>query len=95
MVAQTGISEGLVEEFLGHLHRRGRGSYMMRSWRLGLTDFSRWLVGVGRPLAEVSRGDIAAYIGEFSAASSTAGRASRVVDLSTGIGFPGGVRRGR
>jgi integrase/recombinase XerD len=90
-VEQAGIAEELVEEFVGHLGRRGRGSYTMRSYRLGLADFSRWLTRVGRPLVAVSRRDVEAYIGEFAAGPGTAARASGVVDLATGQ--PVAVRR--
>lgn len=88
---QAGIAEELVEEFVGHLECRGRGSYTARSYRLGLADFSRWLTGVSRPLVEVSRRDVEAYIGEFAAGPGTAARASGVVDLATGKPVP--VRR--
>ena len=88
---EVGIAEELVEQFIGYLERRGRGSYTMRSYRLGLTDFSRWLASADRPLAGVSRRDIESYIAEFAAGPGTAVRASGVVDLSTGQPVP--VRR--
>jgi len=91
MVEQAGIAEELVEEFVGHLECRGRGSYTARSYRIGLADFSRWLTDVSRPLVEVSRRDVEAYIGEFAAGPGTAARASSVVDLATGKPVP--VRR--
>ena len=53
---KAGIAEELVEEFLGHLEARGRGSYTMRSYRLGLADFSRWLAGVGRAVGGAAVG---------------------------------------
>jgi len=81
---QAGIADELVEEFVRHLERRGRGSYTMRSYRLGLGDFSRWLTRVGRELVEVSRRDVEAYVGEFAAGPGTAARGSGVVDLATG-----------
>ncbi|WP_290705228.1 tyrosine-type recombinase/integrase [Gordonia sp. UBA5067] len=81
---RDGIAEELVEDFVGHLERRGRGSYTARSYRLGLADFSRWLTRVDRPLVAVSRRDVEAYIGEFAAGPGTAARASGVVDLATG-----------
>ncbi|MGC3021904.1 tyrosine-type recombinase/integrase [Brevibacterium sp. FAM 24630] len=79
---QTGVPDEAITEFLGYLERRGRGSYTMRSYRLGLEDFSRWLHRGGRVLVEVSRADIEAYISEFAAGE---GRMNHgVVDLATG-----------
>lgn len=88
---QAGIPDQLVEEFVEHLERRGRGSYTARSYRLGLSDFSRWLQGAGRELDVVSRRDVEAYIGEFAAGPGHASRSAGVVDLSTGEPVP--VRR--
>jgi integrase/recombinase XerD len=87
----TGIREQLVEEFLEHLERRGRGSYTARSYRLGLADFSRWLQRAGRELDVVSRRDVEAYVGEFAAGPGQAPRTAGVVDLATGEPAP--VRR--
>lgn len=79
---QTGVPDEAITEFLGYLERHGRGSYTMRSYRLGLEDFSRWLHREGRVLVEVSRADIEAYISEFAAGE---GRTNHgVVDLATG-----------
>lgn len=82
---QTGIPEQLVEEFVEHLERRGRGSYTVRSYRLGLSDFSRWLARSGRLLGDVSRRDVEAYVGEFAAGPGQASRGVGVVDLATGV----------
>lgn len=88
---QTGIPEQLIGEFLEHLERRGRGSYTARSYRLGLSDFSRWLQRAGRELDAVTRRDVEAYVGEFAAGPGQAGRRAGVVDLATGQPVP--VRR--
>ncbi len=81
---QTGIPVELVEDFLDHLERRGRGTYTARSYRLGLSDFSRWLQRAGREFDVVSRRDVEAYVGEFAAGPGQAGRGGGVVDLATG-----------
>lgn len=52
---QAGIPEQQFEEYIKHLERCGRGSYRVRSYRLGLTDFSRWLQRAGREIDVVSR----------------------------------------
>lgn len=83
MQQATGIPEQLIGEFVEHLVRRGRGSYTVRSYRLGLSDFSRWLQREGREFDAVSRRDIEAYIGEFAAGPGQTSRAA-VVDLATG-----------
>lgn len=88
---QTGIPDQAVDEFVEHLERRGRGSYTVRSYRLGLADFSRWLQRAGRELDAVSRRDVEAYVGEFAAGPGLAGRRAGVVDLATGDKVP--VRR--
>lgn len=91
MVEQAGLIEELVEEFVEHLDRRGRGSYTRRSYRLGLDDFSRWLTRVDQPLVKVTRRDVEAYIAEFAAGPGSGARVSGVVDLATGAPVP--VRR--
>lgn len=63
---QAGIPGEVVETFLEHLKRRGRGSYTARSYRFALEDFSRWLCRSGYSLDEVSRRVLEAYIGEFA-----------------------------
>lgn len=88
---QTGIPDRLVEEFVDHLERRGRGSYTARSYRLGLADFSGWLQRAGRELDLVSRREVEGYVGEFAAGPGQAGRRAGVVDLATGEPVP--VRR--
>ena len=88
---QTGIPVELVEDFLDHLERRGRGTYTARSYRLGLSDFSRWLQRAGREFDAVSRRDVEAYVGEFAAGPGQAGRRVGVVDLATSEQVP--VRR--
>ena len=88
---QTGIPAELIEDFLEHLDRRGRGTYTAHSYRLGLSDFSRWLQRAGREFDTVSRGDVEAYVGEFAAGPGQAGRRAGVVDLATGEPVP--VRR--
>jgi len=91
MVVQPGIPGSVIEEFVAHLQRRGRGSYTARSYRLGLADFSRWLEGRGRSLSEISRRDVESYIGEFAAGPGRTGRRAGVVDMATGRPVP--VRR--
>lgn len=88
MQQTAGIPDSLIEEFVAHLERRGRGSYTVRSYRLGLADVSRWLKRAGRELDEVGRRDVEAYIGEFAAGPSQATRTSGVVDLATGEPVP-------
>lgn len=88
---QAGIPDQAVDEFVEHLERRGRGSYTVRSYRLGLADFSRWLQRARRELDVVSRRDVEAYVGEFAAGPGQAGRRGGVVDLATGEPVP--VRR--
>lgn len=86
-----GITDELVQEFIEHLERRGRGSYTARSYRLGLADFSRWLREGERGLDVLSRRDVEAYIGEFAAGPGRTGRRGAVTDLATGEPVP--VRR--
>jgi len=74
MDGQRGIPDTLIEEFLAHLQRRGRGSYTVRSYRLGLGDFGRWLTSVGRGVDEVSRRDVEAYVDEFARGDPAAAR---------------------
>lgn len=65
-----------VGEFVEHLVVLGRSSYTVRSYRLGVEHFRRWLEP--RLLLEVSRTDVAAYIGAFEAGAG--GRAPRTVN---------------
>lgn len=88
---RRGIPVGLVEDFLDDLERRGRGTYTARSYRLGLSDFSRWLQRAGREFDAVSRRDVETYVGEFAAGPGQVGRRVGVVDLATGEPVP--VRR--
>ncbi len=88
---QTGVPDQVVEEFLDHLERRGRGSYTARSYRFGMSDFSRWLQRAGREFDVVTRRDVEAYVGEFAAGPGQAGRRVGVLDLATGEPVP--VRR--
>ncbi len=65
-----------VEEFVEHLVVLGRSSYTVRSYRLGVEHFRRWLEPWA--LLEVSRTEIAAYVGVFEAGGG--GRAPRTVN---------------
>lgn len=89
MTIAYGIPAELVEEFLEHLVRRGRGSYTTRSYRLALHDFGCWLAEREQPLDGVSRADVEAYIDAFAHGHRTGGRAPRsqrtsVVELTSG-----------
>jgi hypothetical protein len=88
MAEQPGIPEGLIDEFLAHLARRGRGSYTAQSYRLGLRDFARWLTAAGRRLDEVAQRDIESYVDEFARGAKSGARRpdprrAGVVDLAT------------
>ncbi len=83
------VSAQLVEELLEHLARRGRGSYTIRSYRLGLQDFSCWLTERQQPLEAVCRADLEAYVDAFARGQRTGGRPPRgqhtsVVELKSG-----------
>ncbi|HSI93241.1 MAG TPA: site-specific integrase [Jiangellaceae bacterium] len=87
---QPGVPDTVIEEFLAHLQRRGRGSYTVRSYRLGLGHFDRWLTSVGCGMDGVSRHDVEAYIDEFARGEPAAARphaesrqAPVVVDLAS------------
>ena len=81
----TGIREELVEEFVEHLERRGRGSYTRpvpigsgcRTSRVGRN-------ARGVELDMVLRCDVEAYVGEFAAGPGRASRVAGVFDLVTG-----------
>lgn len=77
MTIEFGVPAPLVEEFLEHLARRGRGSYTTRSYRLGLHDFSCWLTEREESLGSVSRADVEAYVDAFARGHRTGGRAPR------------------
>ncbi|HEX6685676.1 MAG TPA: tyrosine-type recombinase/integrase [Candidatus Limnocylindrales bacterium] len=53
----------------------GRSGYTLRSYRLGLTDFTGWLANEGVALAEVQRRHVEAYV-----AKSAVGRAATAVN---------------
>lgn len=98
-----------VEEFVGYLERRGRGTYTSRSYRLGLGNFGEWLAGKSIELAAVSKTDVEAYIDRFARGLDRGGqaRAARTVNhrlsvLASFFGFlierdtdRGGVWAGR
>ena len=54
-----------VEAFAEHLVVLGRSSYTVRSYRLGVEHFRRWLHP--RSLDDVTRAVVGDYIGEFAA----------------------------
>ncbi len=77
MTIEFGVPVQLVEEFLEHLARRGRGSYTTRAYRLGLQDFSCWLTEREQSLEGVSRVDVEAYVDAFARGHRTGGRPTR------------------
>lgn len=66
-----------VDAFVEHLVVLGRSSYTLRTYRLGVEHFRRWLLP--RSSDEVSRSDIAQYIGEFAVGEGKA-RAARTIN---------------
>lgn len=52
--------------FLSALASRGRSSYTLRTYALGLAHFFEWLAARAVRLVDVERGDVVAYIGEFA-----------------------------
>jgi integrase/recombinase XerD len=95
-MGEPGIGSREIDEFLGYLARPGRGSYIARSYRLGLEDFARWLVGRDRCLVEVSRLDVEDYVDAFGCGRWPEGgpvpRRTGVVDLGTGSPRTTGAR---
>ena len=88
MTIEFGVPAQLIEEFLEHLARRGRGSYTTRAYRLGLHDFSCWLTERGQLLDRVVRADVETYIDAFARGHRTGGRpprgqATAVVELKS------------
>ncbi|MDR0594008.1 MAG: site-specific integrase, partial [Bifidobacteriaceae bacterium] len=80
---RVGVSVGDLDGFARHLERRGRGSYTVKSYRLGVGDFSRWLESDGRSLAGVTRADVEVYIDRFARGADRGGgtrRAPRTVN---------------
>lgn len=89
MSVEFGVSVELVEDFLARLAGRGRGSYTIRSYRLGLRDFGCWLTEREQPLEAVRRADIEDYVAAFAQGQCTGGRPARgqhtsVVELTSG-----------
>jgi integrase len=85
---QFGVPVVVVDGFVDDSRRRGRGSYTIRSYRLGVGDFSRWLVERQRAAAAVSRRDVEDYITAFAAGDRADGHpsyaaASAVVDVGS------------
>lgn len=64
--SQPGLPETDLLEFLADLTVREASSYTVRSYRLGLSDFGRWLGEQDLPLSAVKRRDITAYIDGFA-----------------------------
>ena len=88
MAIEFGVPAQVVEEFLEHLARRGRGSYTTRAYRLGLQDFGWWLAEREQSLEGVSRADVEAYVDAFARGYRTGGRPPReqrtsVVELTS------------
>lgn len=74
---QLGVPEIDAKEFLAHLQVRGASTYTLRSYRLGLADFGRWLAGHGLPASAVQRADVAAYIDAFARGADRGAAAGR------------------
>lgn len=53
-----------VDEFTEHLVVLGRSSYTIRTYRLGVEHFLRWLAPADAD--GVTRGTIASYVGDFA-----------------------------
>src|SRR4051794_23359036 len=51
---------------LRELASRGRSSYTVRTYALGLAHFLEWLSDRATRLADVERGDVVAYVAEFA-----------------------------
>jgi integrase/recombinase XerD len=82
-MARFGVPGVELDAFLEHLARRDRGSYTLRTYRLGLQDFSQWLVRAGVALSAVTVRDVEAYMAEFASGTGRRSR-SAVVELATG-----------
>jgi integrase/recombinase XerD len=67
-----------VEAFVEHLVVLGRSSYTVRSYRLGVRHFQRWLGPTS--LAEVTRSLVGEYVGAFAAGIDGEARAARTVN---------------
>ena len=52
--------------FLQALANRGRSSYTLRTYALGLAHFLEWLSARDTRLGEIERGDVVAYVAEFA-----------------------------
>jgi integrase/recombinase XerD len=76
-MGDVGIACDEIEEFLECLDRRGCGSYTLRSYRLGLTDFCRWLAEAGVHLDHVDRRVVEAYVTAFAAGPRGGAQAAR------------------
>jgi integrase/recombinase XerD len=73
-----GLSRGAVERlqaledgdeavaFLRALASRGRSSYTLRTYALGVAHFLEWLAARATRLADVERGEVVAYVAEFA-----------------------------
>lgn len=77
MSIEFGVPAEVVEEFLEHLVRRGRGSYTTRSYGLALQDFSCWLGERQQSLLAVGRADVEDYIDAFARGHRSGGRLPR------------------
>jgi hypothetical protein len=51
--------------FLASLVTRGRSSYTVRTYALGLAHFLEWTAARGVRLVAVDRGEVVAYVAEF------------------------------
>jgi integrase/recombinase XerD len=76
-MGDVGIACREIEEFLEWLGRRGCGSYTLRSYRLGLGDFCRWLAEAGVGVDQVDRRVVEAYVTAFAAGPRGGARAGR------------------
>ena len=100
MTEAGGVPAEVLELFLASLVNRGRGSYTVRSYRLGVSDFGRWLLARQRPLESVTPRDVADYVAGFAGGEGRDDRggnasAGAAVDLATGRPVGGAGRAAR
>jgi len=88
MQEESDSTETAIEWFLQSLSRRGASSYTLRSYRLGLGDFSRWLQAQGgQDVDRVGRREVEDYIAQFASSAPSnvrPARRSAVTDFSDG-----------
>jgi integrase/recombinase XerD len=83
-MVQSGVLAVELGRFVEYLARRDRSSYTLRTYRLGLEDFGRWLDDNRIGLAAVTVRDVEAYAAQFAAGEGRRHRRAAVVELATG-----------